>query len=176
MNPFVRKSMSTLVIQPSFRALDQMQVKWQTFEKPENKRQMYGSLSTQTWLPYICLLFSGFSNACHFACVCPTAQKRSRTTKFDVLFLMMWFTCLSGENRFMLISGGHFSNRSIKGILKRGIWEMRNRIRGERGERSEGLSENVIVKADPPIKRTAILSAITISLCAHRRPKRGRQL
>ena len=29
---------------------------------------------------------------------------------------------------------------------------MRNRIRGERGERSEGLSENVIVKADPPIK------------------------
>ena len=47
MNPIVRKSMSTLVIQPSFRALDQMQVKWQTFEKPENKRQMYGS---QAWV------------------------------------------------------------------------------------------------------------------------------
>ena len=43
MNPIVRKSMSTLVIQPSFRALGQIQVKWQTFEKPENKRQMYGS-------------------------------------------------------------------------------------------------------------------------------------
>ena len=37
--------MSTLVIQPSFRALGQMQVKWQTFEKPENKREMYGTLS-----------------------------------------------------------------------------------------------------------------------------------
>ena len=47
MNPIVRKSMSTLVIQPSFRALGQMQVKWQTFEKAENKRQMYGSGSTQ---------------------------------------------------------------------------------------------------------------------------------
>ena len=39
--------MSTLVIQPSFRALGQMQVKWQTFEKAENKRQMYGS---QAWV------------------------------------------------------------------------------------------------------------------------------
>ena len=29
---------------------------------------------------------------------------------------------------------------------------MRNGIRGERGEHSEGLSENVIVNADPPIK------------------------
>ena len=33
MNPFVRNSMLTLVIQPSFTALGQMQVKWQTFEK-----------------------------------------------------------------------------------------------------------------------------------------------
>ena len=41
--------MSTLVTQPSFRALGQMQVKWQTFEKPENKRQMYGS---QAWVDY----------------------------------------------------------------------------------------------------------------------------
>ena len=30
MSPFVRKSMSTLMIRPSFRALGQMQVKWQT--------------------------------------------------------------------------------------------------------------------------------------------------
>ena len=47
MNPIVRKSMSTLLIQPSFRALGQVQVKWQTFENPEKKRQMYGSQSTQ---------------------------------------------------------------------------------------------------------------------------------
>ena len=53
MNPIMRKSMSTLVIQPSFRALGQMQVKWQTFEKPENKRQMYGSQSTQTSLVFL---------------------------------------------------------------------------------------------------------------------------
>ena len=45
--PIVSKSMSALVIQPSFRALGQMQVKWQTFEKAENKRQMYGS---QAWV------------------------------------------------------------------------------------------------------------------------------
>ena len=38
--------MSTLVIQPSFRALGQMQVKWQTFEKSENKRQVHPSLTT----------------------------------------------------------------------------------------------------------------------------------
>ena len=36
--------MSTSVIQPSFRAvLGQTHAKWQALEKPENKRQMYGS-------------------------------------------------------------------------------------------------------------------------------------
>ena len=36
------KSMSTLVIQPSFRAVGQTQAKWQTFKKKtENKGQMY---------------------------------------------------------------------------------------------------------------------------------------
>ena len=35
--------MSTLVIQPSFRAVGQTHVEWQTFENPENKRQLYGS-------------------------------------------------------------------------------------------------------------------------------------
>ena len=68
---------------------------------------MYGSQSTQAYHTFV------FSNVCHFTCVCPTALKRSLRTKFDMLFLMMWFTCLSGENRFMLISGGHISNRSI---------------------------------------------------------------
>ena len=39
--------MSTLVIQASLRALGQMQVKWQTLKKPENKRHVqYGSQST----------------------------------------------------------------------------------------------------------------------------------
>ena len=35
--------MSKLVIQPSFRAVGQTHTEWQTLEKPENKRQMYGS-------------------------------------------------------------------------------------------------------------------------------------
>ena len=30
----------------------QTNAKWQTFEKPENKRQMYGSQSTQALLSY----------------------------------------------------------------------------------------------------------------------------
>ena len=66
-------------------------------------------------------LISWFSNVCHFACVCPSALKRSRRTKFDMpmLFFTMWFTYLSGENRFMLISGGHISNRSI--LLNKGM-------------------------------------------------------
>ena len=81
-----------------------MQVKWQTFEKPENKRQMYGSGSTQAWLPYICLLFSGFSNVYHFACVWPTALKLGCITNFDVLFLVMGFISLVNEIQFMLIS------------------------------------------------------------------------
>ena len=46
--PLTRKSMSKLVIQRSFRAVGQLtHVEWQTFEKPENKRQMYGS---QAWV------------------------------------------------------------------------------------------------------------------------------
>ena len=35
--------MSKLVMQPSFRAVGQNPAEWETFEKPENKRQMYGS-------------------------------------------------------------------------------------------------------------------------------------
>ena len=116
MNPIVRESMSALVIQPSFRALGQMQVKWQTFEKPENKRQMkrqmYGS---QAWvaLPYICLLFSFFSNVCHSAAFWPTALLLGCITNFDMLFLMMGLISLVTEIQFMLISSHHFSNRSI---------------------------------------------------------------
>ena len=35
--------MSKLVMQPNFRAVGQTHTEWQTFEKPENKRQMCGS-------------------------------------------------------------------------------------------------------------------------------------
>ena len=37
--------------------------------------------------------------------------------------------------------------------------EVRNRKRGERGERSEGVSENVIVSGDPPIKKPPLFSS-----------------
>ena len=91
MNSIVRKSMSTLVIQPSFRALSQMQVKWQMFENPENKRQMYGSQAWVDQLPYISLLFSGFSNVCHSAAFWSTALKLGCITNFDMLFVVMGF-------------------------------------------------------------------------------------
>ena len=39
--------MSKLVTQSSFKAVGQTNADWQTFEKPENKRQMYGS---QAWV------------------------------------------------------------------------------------------------------------------------------
>ena len=51
------------------------EAEWQTFEKPENKRQMYGMRS-------------------HSACVQPTALKLGRVTNFDMLFLVMGFISL----------------------------------------------------------------------------------
>ena len=42
MKPIVRKSIPKLVVQLRFRAVGEMQAKWQTFEKLENKTQMYG--------------------------------------------------------------------------------------------------------------------------------------
>ena len=53
--------------------------------------QMYGSGSTQALLPYICLLFPGFSNIYHFACVRRTALKLGCITNFNMLFLVMTF-------------------------------------------------------------------------------------
>ena len=106
MNPTKKKSMSTLVIQPSFRALGQKQAKWQTFEKPENMRQMCGSQSIGAWLPCICLIFSAFSNSCHFPIshvFVPQLLKLSRVANFGMSFLMMWLICLSDKNEFMLI-------------------------------------------------------------------------
>ena len=45
----------------------------------------------------ICLLFSGFSNVYHSACVWPTALKLGCITNFDILFLVMGFIYLVDE-------------------------------------------------------------------------------
>ena len=114
MNPIMRKSMSKLVIPPSFRAVGQTHVEWQTFETPENKRQNnvwqsgMGRLTT-----ILCLLFSGFSNVCHSACVWPTALKLGCIANFDMLFLVMGFISLVDEIQFMLTSSRHICIRSM---------------------------------------------------------------
>ena len=100
MTPITRKSMSKLIMQSRFRAVGQTHAELQTFEKPENK-------STHAWLPYICLLFSGFSNVYHCACVWPTALKLGSITNFDMLFLVMGFIYLIDEIQFMLFYGAH---------------------------------------------------------------------
>ena len=51
-----------------------------------------------------CLLFSGFSNVCHSACVWPTALKLGCVTNFDMLFLVMGFISLVDGIQFLLIS------------------------------------------------------------------------
>ena len=43
----------------------------------------------------------------------PRALKLGCITNVDMLFLTNGFICLFYENKFMLISGGHISNRSI---------------------------------------------------------------
>ena len=65
-------------------------------------------------LPYICLLFSGFSNVFHFACVWPTALKLGCITNFDMLFLAMGFISFVDEIQFMLIDSRHICIRSIR--------------------------------------------------------------
>ena len=50
MIPITGESMSKLVMQPSFRAVGQTHAEWQTFEEPENKRQMYGSQASHSFL------------------------------------------------------------------------------------------------------------------------------
>ena len=62
---------------------------------------------THAWLPYIRLLFLGFSNVYHCACVWPTALKFGSITNFDMLFLVMGFISLIDEIQFMLISSRH---------------------------------------------------------------------
>ena len=109
MNPFVRKSMSILVIQPSFRALGEMQVKWQTFEKSENKRQMYGSGSTQACPTiHLSLIFRFFKCLPFHLHLAQSSETLAVSLNYvDMLFLMSGFICLFNENKVMLISGGH---------------------------------------------------------------------
>ena len=84
MNPITRKSMSKLVMQPSFRAVGQTHTKWKTFEKPKNKRHMYGSRLTHARLPYVCLLFSGFSNVYYSAWLPTTVDWSYQDNRFEL--------------------------------------------------------------------------------------------
>ena len=65
-------------------------------ESPENKRQIDMAVRHDRQ-PYICLLFSGFSNVYHFACVWPTALKLGCVTNLDTFFLVMGFISLVDE-------------------------------------------------------------------------------
>ena len=104
MNTITRKSMSKLVT--SLRAVGQTHTEWEIIEKLENTRQMYGRVHGPV---DICLLFSGFSNVYHFACVWPTALKLGCLTNFDMLFLIS----LVDGIQFMLSSIRHICIRSI---------------------------------------------------------------
>ena len=49
----MRWRMSQLVTQPRFRKVGQTHATWQTFEKPNNKRQTYGSkawVDSKVWV------------------------------------------------------------------------------------------------------------------------------
>ena len=70
-------------------------------------------LYPQARLPYICLLFSGFSNVDHSTCVWPTALKLGCITNFDTLFLVMGFISVVDKIQFMLISRHYICIRSV---------------------------------------------------------------
>ena len=63
-------------------------INWISWTKEMNPI-MSKSMSKLVWLPYICLLFFGFSNVYHSVCVWPTALKLGCFTNFDMLFLIM---------------------------------------------------------------------------------------
>ena len=102
--------MSKLVMLPSFRAVGQTHAKWQAFERKKTKIR---DKCIVVSLPYICLLFSGFSNVYQSACVWPTTLKVGCVTNFDMLFLVMGFMVLVVEIQFMLISSCHIWIKSI---------------------------------------------------------------
>ena len=58
----------------------------------------------------VCLYLSVYLSAClyHSACVWPTTLKLGCVTNFDMLFLLMGFTSLVDEIKFMLISSQQF--------------------------------------------------------------------
>ena len=112
--PITRKSMSKLVMQPSFRAEGQTHVKWQTFEKPENKRNVWQSVYPSLTAIHSSLIFR-FLQMCTISHVFGQ-QLLNLATNFDMLFLMIGFISLVNEIQFMLISSHHICIRSV------GIW------------------------------------------------------
>ena len=109
-SPYIIIGTTYIVIGPNKLVLSCLVL---TFEKPENKRQMYCSQFTHAWLLYICLLFSVFFWVYHFACVWPTALKLGCIINFDMLFLVKGFISLVDEIPFMLISSRHICIRSM---------------------------------------------------------------
>ena len=63
---------------------------------------------------HFCLLFSGFSNDYHSACVWPTALKLGCVTSFDMLFPVMGLISVVNKIQFMLISSQHICIRSME--------------------------------------------------------------
>ena len=98
MNPITREHVK-LVMQPSFRAVGQKATEWQAFELLENKRQMYGSQSTQALLSYICLLFSGHA--------VNNKKKRLREGRVAKVVLVIWTASGYSQGK-QGISGGCF--------------------------------------------------------------------
>ena len=95
------KSMSTLVIQPSFRAVGQTQAKWQTFLKKlkiRDKCIVHPSLTTI----HLSLIFR-FFKCLRFRMCLSYALKLRRVTNLDILFLTMGFICLSDKEKEILI-------------------------------------------------------------------------
>ena len=90
---------------------------WHKLNFTNQRNEMYNSQAWVDWLPHICLLFSGFSNVCHSACVWPTALKLGCIANFDMLSLVMWFISLVDEIQFMLIGSRHICIRSISSTL-----------------------------------------------------------
>ena len=106
--PITRKSMSKLAIQPSFRAVGQKLVEWQTFEKSKNERHLltvippkpylHASVVTYLWTP---LLTSTLNwSVCDFSAVSkfPHGWKNVGILKlYGRSCEVMFMVCVLGE-------------------------------------------------------------------------------
>ena len=88
-NTSTKKSTLSLVTLESFKAIGSISAEKYFFENRENKREMYVWGYGVYPQPYICLLFSRFSKKYFSAAIIPNTLKRSRITKFEVLFLVL---------------------------------------------------------------------------------------